>query len=250
MAVHPVRYRGRGSKASYFLVAFACFVLTPHPPPVPPTTKGVDPAAGTVAAFYYKNFRDVDLPSRDALTAPSQDLRFTTGEFDKQVYAFAVGFLEGLGLRAGDKVGVWMTGASVEQLVISYAAAMVGVGVVSIDPRVSFAGVKAVIASEQLRTLFLSPRHNAEDRLGALQNEFAHELGPAAQDTIGIYNILASKRFRSLKHIVCTSQDYVEGVLRFKDLPVYGKGENGREGKGGTKATASEASAMHFAPEA
>lgn len=187
---------------------------------------GVDGNAGTVAAFYYKNFREAPLPSRDALSAPTQDIRFTVGEFDKQAYAFAVGMLEGLGLRAGTKVGVWMTGSSVEQLVITYAAAMLGVTVVSIDPAVSFAGVKALIESEGLRTLFVSPRFDGQDRLGALHAEFAEEILPAAHETVGIYNPFMSKRFPHFKHIVCTSQEYVEGVIRFKDLPVYGASES------------------------
>ena len=181
----------------------------------------MDASAGTVASFYYKNIRGAELPSRDHMVAPSQDLRFTVGEFDKQAYGFAVGMLEGLGLKKGHKIGTWMTG-EVEQLVVAYAAGLLGIQVVAIDPRVSFAGVKAVLASESLRTLIMSPRWGSEDRLGALHDEFAEEILPAAEGNPAIYNIFRSKRFRALKHIVCTSQEFVEGVVRFRDLPVYG----------------------------
>jgi len=177
------------------------------------------------------------------MVAPSQDLRFTVGEFDKQAYGFARGMLEGLGLRKGHKIGTWMTG-EVEQLVVAYAAGMLGVEVVAIDPRVGFAGVKAVVAAESLRTLFMSPRWGAEDRLGALHAEFAEEIVPAAALNPAIYDTFRSKRFRAFKHIVCTSQEFVEGVVRFKDLPVYGNSEGGGAGRGGAVHVGRDACAV------
>ncbi len=165
------------------------------------------------------------------MVAPAQDLRFTVGEFDKQAYAFARGMLEGLGLKRDSVIATWMT-SEVEQLVVAYAAGLLGVRVVAIDPAVGFAGVKAVLAAECVRTLVLSPRFGAEDRLGALHAEFAEEILPAVVGNPGILDLFKSKRFRALKHIVCTSQEFVEGVTRFKDLPVYGNSEWQRRAAG------------------
>ena len=180
----------------------------------------MDPAAGTFAALYYRTIRDSSLPSRDAVVAPDQDVKLTLGQYDKQVYGYAVGMLEALSLKKGMSVGTWMTG-ELEHAVVQWALGMLGVRAVVIDPAVGFEGVRAVVAAERLHALILSPRVGGADRFGALPSEFAPELEP----TMGEYgyNILEGKRFRSLKHIVCTSvENQGSGVVRFKDLVKYG----------------------------
>ncbi len=58
----------------------------------------------------------------------------------RQVYAYAQGLLESLGVKKGDKIAVWMTN-ELEHLVIRYAAALVGTAVVEIDPALGFDAV-------------------------------------------------------------------------------------------------------------
>lgn len=92
----------------------------------------MNPDAGTIAAFYYKAVRTYDLPHRDIYVAPQQDHKFTVEQFDvrlggtvvrfaagcdldpgaplqRNVYAYAKGFVDGLNLKAGDKVALWLT---------------------------------------------------------------------------------------------------------------------------------------------
>ena len=188
----------------------------------------MDVSAQTFAALYYGRVLTQE-PSKDAVVAvdsAGEDVRFTVSQFNKQVVAYALGMLEGLGLKKGSRVGLWMTGES-EHATLRCAAGLLGVEVVVIDPAVSFAGVRAVIAGECLHALVLSPRHGSEDRHGALRAEFAHELAPIPEGSYG-YSALESKRFRSLKHIVCSSLEHddavgpLQGVIRMADLPVYG----------------------------
>jgi hypothetical protein len=42
----------------------------------------VDASAGTFAAFYYKNIREHETPTKDHIVAFGQDERFTVGAFD------------------------------------------------------------------------------------------------------------------------------------------------------------------------
>jgi len=187
----------------------------------------VDPSAGTLGAFYYSHIRNAAFPSRDHVSAPGQDEKFTVAEFDRQAYAYAVGMLEGLGLKAGHKLATWMTN-ELEHVVVQYAAGLLGLTVVVVDPAVSFDGLLTVLKEEGVRTLFMSPRYAGEDRLGALGTVFEPEIMPNHQNTFGV-ETFDSKRLRMFKHIVCTSKEFKEGVLRFRDLPVYGASEKRRE---------------------
>ena len=137
----------------------------------------------------------------------------------RQVYAYALGLLDSLGLRKGSSVAVWMTD-ELEHLVVRYAAALVGAAVVEIDPRLAAADILAILAREECRALFASPRFGGQDRLAELGRVFAAELAPAVAE--GGVLPLQSKRLRSLKFLVCSSAEFEEGVLRFRDLPVYG----------------------------
>ena len=102
---------------------------------------------------------------------------------------------------------------------------------VCIDPALGFEGVKGLIAGEGLHALVLSPRFDGQDRHSALRTEFHEELGPnlsgTATGTHGVFP-LESKRFRSLKHLVCTSTNYADavdtlyGVVRLNNLVIYG----------------------------
>jgi len=182
--------------------------------------------------MYYGNVLSQE-PTRDLIVAvdsSSTPQKFTVSEFNKQVTGYAVGMLESLGLKKGYKVGLWMTG-ELEHVVLRLAAGLLGVEVVCIDPAVGFEGVKSLIACEGLHALILSPRFAGQDRHGALRKEFHEELASnatgMATGTHGIFP-LESKRFRSLKYLVCSSTEYADavgtlyGVVRMNNLVTYG----------------------------
>ncbi len=56
------------------------------------------------------------------------------------MYAYAQGFLEGLGLKKNDKIGVWMTN-ELEHLVIQYAAGLLGITIIELDPSLKYEAV-------------------------------------------------------------------------------------------------------------
>jgi acyl-CoA synthetase (AMP-forming)/AMP-acid ligase II len=207
---------GRASQASAGAVSarFASAWLQGKPP-----TVNVD--AGTLAAFYYKHVRQFETPTKDFVLAYGQDEKFTVEQFDKQVYGYAVGILEGLGVKKGTKVATWMT-SELEHLVIQLAAGLIGAEVVVLDPALNFDAVLKVLGTESVRVLFMSPRVGAENRAAKLHEVFAEELDVFNYEWG--YEPYNSKRFRSFKYIVQSGSEEVDGVVNLSDLPVYGTG--------------------------
>jgi acyl-CoA synthetase (AMP-forming)/AMP-acid ligase II len=189
----------------------------------PPLPAAVSHSAGTIAAFYYKNIRESPIPTKDYVAAFGQDVKMTAEQFDRQVYAYALGMLEAWGLKQGHKIGVWCTN-ELESVVAQYAAALIGIEVIVMDPVLSFAAVKQLINTEGIRALIISPRFGGEDRHKELAKQFEPELEYTAFSAG--YSPLASKRFRSLKYLACTGKEFVDGVMRFNELPVYGGSES------------------------
>lgn len=56
------------------------------------------------------------------------------------MYSYALGLLEGLGLKKGQKIAVWM-GEELDHLTLQYSAALVGSVVVEIDPKLGWDAV-------------------------------------------------------------------------------------------------------------
>jgi acyl-CoA synthetase (AMP-forming)/AMP-acid ligase II len=179
----------------------------------------VNPDAGTLAAFYYKAVRDFELPTKDCLAAPGQDEKFSHVGFDRHVYAYAVGLIDALGVKKGSKIGLWL-GNEVESLVLQYAAALIGAQSVTIDPAASWEAVLQTVADEWLRVLVVPARAGTENRGAKLAEAFAEELDYAKFEA-GT-EPLRSKRFRGLKWLVSTGGDAPDGVVRLRDVPVYG----------------------------
>lgn len=202
-----------------------------HDEPSAPSAAEMNVDAGTVAAFYYRAVRDYDLPTKDCVAAVGQDERLTHGTLDKHTYAYALGLVDALGVTPGAKVALWLHPGELEAAVLQYAVALAGGVSVCIDARAGFDAVLRVLAEEGVRVLVLSPRFGSEDRAAALATVFADELARAAVE--GGTEPLTSKRFRALKFLVTTGGERVDGVVRLKDIPVYGVGACVRARGGG-----------------
>lgn len=164
-----------------------------------------------------------------------------------RVDSFARGLLLN-GYKKGSKLAVWMSNETehvcssrvnlscqpvmpcvpcvVRQLVVQLAAARIGVTVISIDPSVGVKGVECVICvywvpltwrycccwfrsvlkAENCRGLVFSERYNGEHRAAAL-----HAAIPEIDATLP-GQTFASKRIRSMRHVVSTGFDEFEGT--------------------------------------
>jgi len=95
-------------------------------------------------------------PDREALISRHQDMRFSWRELDEQVTRVARG-LAGLGLQAGDRVGVW-SGNCVEWILLQYACARAGFVQVNVNPAYRAHELAFILQNSGMRALFL--RHS------------------------------------------------------------------------------------------
>jgi len=98
-------------------------------------------------------------PNAEALVSVHQDIRLTWAELLQRSKALACGLLD-LGLKPGDRVGVWAPNRA-EWTLVQFATALVGMIQVNVNPAyrlseveyaLNKAGVKALVCPEQFKT--------------------------------------------------------------------------------------------------
>jgi fatty-acyl-CoA synthase len=92
-------------------------------------------------------------PDRPALIVCHQNVRLTWGELRGRVEAVARG-LAGLGLRPGDRVGVWASNC-LEWVLLQFACAQAQMVLVNINPAYRSHELRYVLARSGMRALFL-----------------------------------------------------------------------------------------------
>ena len=92
-------------------------------------------------------------PRHDALIVRHQNARFTWAELDAEVTRVARG-LAGLGLRPGDRAGIWASNC-VEWVLLQYAAPRAGVILVNVNPAYRSHELRYVLKKSRIRALFL-----------------------------------------------------------------------------------------------
>ncbi|HTQ56488.1 MAG TPA: AMP-binding protein [Bryobacteraceae bacterium] len=95
-------------------------------------------------------------PQHDALVVRHQSVRFTWAELDAEVTRVARG-LVGLGLKAGDRAGVWASNCA-EWVLLQYAAPRAGVTLVNVNPAYRSHELRYVLKHSHIRALFLHER--------------------------------------------------------------------------------------------
>jgi fatty-acyl-CoA synthase len=92
-------------------------------------------------------------PSREALVVCHEGVRLTWAELDREVTRTARG-LAGLGLRPGDRAGIWASNC-LEWVLLQYAAPRAGVVLVNVNPAYRSHELRYVLAKSHIRALFL-----------------------------------------------------------------------------------------------
>ena len=119
-------------------------------------------------------------PKQEALVSVHQGIRWTYEQFSHHVDRVAAGLLA-LGLKSGDRVGVWAPNCA-EWTLVQFATARVGMIQVNINPAYRLSeveytlnkvGVKALVCAEQFKT----------SHYAAMIDELAPELGEALAAT-------------------------------------------------------------------
>ncbi|MDR5737136.1 AMP-binding protein [Caballeronia sp. LZ016] len=153
-------------------------------------------------------------PDRPAVVFREQSIRWTWREFAHEVDVLASGLLA-LGLKAGDRVGIWSPNR-VEWLLTQFATARMGAVLVNINPAYRLAeleyalnkvGCKAIVAAEQ----FKSSKY-----LEMLQT-LAPELADAEPKA------LQAARLPELRAVIRMGATATPGMLNFDDVMHRGR---------------------------
>jgi fatty-acyl-CoA synthase len=92
-------------------------------------------------------------PDGDALVVVQQKTRLTWSQMDAEVTRVARG-LAGLGLRPGDRAGIWASNCA-EWVMLQYAAGRCGVVLVNVNPAYRSHELRYVLRKSRIRALFL-----------------------------------------------------------------------------------------------
>ncbi|MBZ5582334.1 MAG: AMP-binding protein [Acidobacteriia bacterium] len=95
-------------------------------------------------------------PSREALIVRHQGVRLTWSQLDGEATRTARG-LAGLGLRPGDRAGIWASNC-LEWVLLLYGAARAGVVLVNVNPAYRSHELRYVLKKSHIRALFLRER--------------------------------------------------------------------------------------------
>jgi hypothetical protein len=151
---------------------------------------------------------------RPAVVFREQGVRWTWAQFQAEVDALAAGFIA-LGLRVGDRVGIWSPNR-VEWLVTQFATARAGLVLVNINPAyriaeleyaLNLSGCRALVTAEQLKT---------SKYLEMLQR-LAPELATCAPGA------LKAARMPALEMVIRLGTDRTPGMLNYDDVLASGR---------------------------
>lgn len=155
----------------------------------------------------YKPRRMGDLPAAAARRWPDRealvfgDRRWTHAEFASEVAAVAKGLI-GVGIEAGDKVGIWMTNRP-EWLFLMYAIPAVGAVTVPLNTRYRTEDVQYAVDQSDTSTLIFNDRSGPVD-----YSAMVSEAAPA---------------WAKVKRMIATGDQRPEGVASWSDLLAAGE---------------------------
>ncbi|WP_338771044.1 AMP-binding protein [Massilia sp. METH4] len=145
----------------------------------------------------------------EALVVPHQGVRWTYSELDERVTRLAIGLLE-LGLRPGDRVGIWSQNCA-EWVLVQFATARAGLVMVNINPAYRRAELEYVLDKVQCAALVLSPAFKSSDYL-AILGDVVPEL------RVSVPGKLRSGKLPHLRHVIRLGADKTPGMHNFDDL--------------------------------
>ncbi|MBV9112475.1 MAG: AMP-binding protein [Hyphomicrobiales bacterium] len=150
---------------------------------------------------------------RDALVVRHQNLRWSYGELQRRVDAFAAGLLA-LGLETGDRVGIWSPNNS-EWVVTQFATAKAGLILVNINPAYRLAEVEYALNKVGCKALITAHAFKSSEYVKMLR-ELAPEIDSCAPGR------LQAKRLPTLSTLIRIGAGETSGFFRFEDVMAMG----------------------------
>lgn len=149
----------------------------------------------------------------DALIDRGQGVRLSWSRLRARADAFALGLMA-LGLRPGDRIGVWSLNRA-EWAITQFAAAKAGLILVTVNPAYRLAELEYTLAEAGCSALVISPPYKSSDYPGMVR-ELIPELARAAGGSI------SSARLPLLKYVIQMGGDVQAGAIAFGDVEKLG----------------------------
>jgi fatty-acyl-CoA synthase len=159
-------------------------------------------------------------PDVEMLVSVEQRARFTFAEFNRRVDALGAGLLM-LGLKTGDRVGVWAPNC-VEWALLQFATARIGLIQVNINPAYRLTELEFTLNKVGVKALIAADAFKSSDYL-----EMAETLAP--EITAGAPGELRAARLPCLRAVIKMGPGPRPGWLNFADVMAADGGASRRE---------------------
>ncbi|MDP4022072.1 AMP-binding protein [Methylobacterium sp. NEAU 140] len=146
-------------------------------------------------------------PDRPALIVPPQDVRWTWAALRARVDRLAAGLLT-LGLKRGDRIGIWSLNRA-EWVLTQFAAAKAGLVLVSINPAYRLSELEFALNAVGCRALVTATAFRTSDYLGML-TALAPELATCAPGA------LSAARLPHLRSVIQIGGPPAPGTIPFE----------------------------------
>lgn len=154
-----------------------------------------------------------NFPDNEAFISRHQGIRWTYRELQAQVNQCARGLLA-LGLRRGDRVGMWSPNYA-EWVVVQFATAKAGIILVNINPSYRVHELKYALNQSGCKGLVTAVKFKSSDYL-AMLNQLAPELASCAPGQ------LQAEQLPELRTIIRLGKEKTAGMYSWPDLMAAG----------------------------
>ena len=148
-------------------------------------------------------------PDRVAQITRHQNVRWTYAELLERSENLAIG-LQALGLKKGERIGVWAANCS-EWVLAQFGTALAGLILVNINPAYRVHEFEHAVKKAGCRALILSPGHKSNDYFASLR-ALAPEIDTAEPAR------LKAPRLLKLEIVIRLGADKTPGMLNFDEV--------------------------------
>ncbi|HZH71056.1 MAG TPA: AMP-binding protein [Mariniphaga sp.] len=152
-------------------------------------------------------------PDKEFIVYPDRNLRFTYKEFNERVDALAKGMLY-IGVRPGDKVGIWARNVP-DWTTVMFAAAKIGAILVTINTNYKLSELEYILKDADINTLFLVEGYRDSNYINMI-----FDLVPELREQER--GALKSKTFPELKNVAFIGQQKHRGMYNTPELLLLG----------------------------
>lgn len=156
---------------------------------------------------------------RPALVMPLAGLSLTWQELDAETDIVALGLLA-LGIRKGDRIGIWSPNC-MEWVLVQFATAKIGAVLVNINPAYRVQELEFALRKVGCKALILSKRFKSSDYIGMVRS-----LSETADPDTGA---IASRRLPSLEIAAVIGGSRSDGLMPFDAIPALGRAGSRRD---------------------